>query len=77
MQRWSIGHSRSRQGLHSTSSRMTRARGPVGLVVMSSVAPKMATVGIPRAEAMCMAPESFVKKRLQVAARSMNSPSVV
>ena len=28
MQRWSIGHSRSRQGLHSTCSRTTRARRP-------------------------------------------------
>jgi len=33
MQRWSMGHSRFRQGLHSTGSRITRARGPVGPVV--------------------------------------------
>ena len=45
MQRWSMGHSRSRQGLHSACSRTTRASGPVGPVVVSSVAPKTATVG--------------------------------
>ena len=72
MQRWSMGHSRSRQGLHSTGSRTTRAWGPVGPVVVSSVAPKMATVGTPSAEAMCIAPESLVRKSSQAAARSMN-----
>src|SRR5262252_32260 len=46
MQRWSIGHSRSRQGLHSACSRTTRASGPVGPVVVSSVAPNTATVGM-------------------------------
>src|SRR5579862_3366251 len=45
MQRWSMGHSRLRHGLQSTGSRTTRARGPVGPVPRSSVAPKMATVG--------------------------------
>src|SRR5579863_8089883 len=55
IQRWSMGHSRSRQGLHSACSRTTRAKGPVGPVVVS-VAPKTVTVGTPRAEAMCMAP---------------------
>ncbi len=33
MQRWSIGHSRLRHGLHSTSSRTILASGPVGPVV--------------------------------------------
>ena len=32
IQRWSIGHSRNRQGLHSTVSRTTRASVPVGPV---------------------------------------------
>src|SRR5437899_2439443 len=54
MQRWSIGHSRSRHGLHSACSRTTVARGPVGPVAASSVAPNTATVGTASAEAMCM-----------------------
>src|SRR6185312_3053609 len=71
MQRWSMGHSRLRQGLHSTGSRTTRASGPVGPVVVSSVAPKIATVGTPRAEAMCMPPESFERYTRQAAASLM------
>src|ERR1017187_10040131 len=54
MHRWSMGHSRSRQGLHSACARTTRASGPVGPVVVSSVAPNMATVGTPSALATCM-----------------------
>src|ERR1035441_3975562 len=77
MQRWSMGHSRSRQGLHSACARTTRARGPVGPVVVSSVAPNMARVGTPSALETCMAPESLVRKRRQAAARSMNSRRVV
>ena len=42
-----MGHSRSRHGLHSACSRTTRASGPVGPVVVSSVAPNTATVGTP------------------------------
>src|SRR6516164_8303327 len=34
IQRWSIGHSRSRQGLHLAGARTTRASGPVGPVVV-------------------------------------------
>ena len=37
-----MGHSRFRHGLHSTGCRITRASGPVGPVVVSSVAPKIA-----------------------------------
>ncbi len=77
IQRWSMGHSRSRQGLHSACSRTTRASGPVGPVVVSSVAPKTATVGTPSADATCIAPESLVRNRRQAAARSMNSRSEV
>src|SRR5205823_4117772 len=77
MQRWSMGHSRNRQGLHSTGSRTTRASAPVGPVVESSVAPKTATVGTPNAEAMCMAPESLVRKTRHAATSSINSLSVV
>src|SRR5690349_1404916 len=72
-----MGHSRFRQGLHSTASRTTFARGPVGPVASLSVAPKTATVGTPRADAMCIAPESFVRYTRQAAARSMNSASDV
>ena len=75
MQRWSMGHSRFRHGLHSTGSRTTRASGPVGPVATSSVAPKTATVGTPSAEAMCIAPESLVRYTRQAAAKSMNSAS--
>ena len=60
-----MGHSRSRQGLHSTGSRTTRACGPVGPVATSSVAPKIATVGTPNAEAICIAPESLVRNSSQ------------
>ncbi len=62
MQRWSMGHSRSRHGLQETGSRTMRDSGPVGPVVMGLVAPKTVTVGTPSAEAMCMAPESLVRK---------------
>ena len=77
MQRWSMGHSRFRHGLHSTGSRTTRASGPVGPVAISSVAPKIATVGTPSAEAMCIAPESLVKYTRHAAANSINSASEV
>ena len=43
----------------------------------SSVAPKIATVGTFKAEAMCMLPESFVRYTSHAAASSMNSLSVV
>ena len=58
-----MGHSRSRQGLHSTCSRTMRAQAPVGPVVVSSVAPNTVTVGTPSADAMCMAPESLVRNK--------------
>src|SRR5437660_12575272 len=60
MQRWSIGHSRSKHGLHSTACLTTRVRGPYGPVTVSSVEPKIATVDTPSAAAMCIGPESFV-----------------
>src|ERR1043166_8722111 len=72
-----MGHSRLRHGLHSTGSRTTRARGPVGPVVVSSVAPKIATVGTPRAEATCIPPESLVRYTRQAAARSIYSAKLV
>ena len=77
MQRWSMGHSRLRHGLHSTGSRTMRASGPVGPVPYSSVAPKTATVGTPSADATCMAPESLVKYTRHAAAISMYSARVV
>ncbi len=72
MQRWSIGHSRHRQGLHSTGSRTTRLDELVGPVATSSVAPKTATVGTFSAAATCIAPESFVRNSSQAAASSTN-----
>src|SRR5581483_9837423 len=65
IQRWSIGHSRNKHGLHATGSRTTRLCVPVGPVASSSVAPKIAIVGTPRADAICMGPESFVRKTSQ------------
>src|SRR6266481_339565 len=60
MQRWSIGHSRSKHGLHSTACLTTRVLGPYGPVTVSSVEPNIASVDTPSAAAMCMGPESFV-----------------
>ena len=47
-----------------------RASGPVGPVPMWSVAPNTVTVGTARAEAMCIAPESFVIIALHAAVES-------
>src|SRR5262249_31295160 len=56
----SIGQSRNKHGLHSTWYLTILVRGPNGLVTLSSVEPKTATVGTPNAAAMCIGPESFV-----------------
>ena len=52
---------------------ITRECTPVGPVATSSVAPKIATVGMPKAEAMCIAPESFVRKTSHWLARITSS----
>src|SRR5437764_914747 len=41
---------------------MTLVKGPVGPVVVSSVAPKIATVGTPSAEAMCIARRKILQE---------------
>src|SRR5260370_11621163 len=60
MHLWSIGHSRRRQGLHSTACLTIRVWGPYGPVAVSSVGPNIATVGIPNAAAQALVPETFL-----------------
>ena len=63
MQRWSIGHSRSRHGRHRawpTTIAATRPDGwGSGEVARSLVGPKIAVTGTPTAAATCIAPESL------------------
>src|SRR5215469_879981 len=77
MQRWSIGHSRSPHGAQSTGSRTMIADSPSGPVAFSLVGPNTVTVGTPSAEAMCIAPESFVRNMVHAAVISMKLLSVV
>ncbi len=60
MQRWSIGHSRSRHGAHSAPRAPAERDPQTGAVSRQSVEPKTATSGVPRAAARCIGPESLV-----------------
>ena len=63
MQRKSIGHSRRKQGLHSTWCRKTVCPLPSGPVRRGSVEPKTATTGTPSNAARCIVPVSLVSSK--------------
>ena len=77
MQRWSMGHSRSRQGAQETGCRTSLAPTPNGDVVCQSVGPKTATSGTLNAAATCMGPVSFVRNSWQRFTSASNSRTVV
>ena len=64
MQRKSIGHSRRKQGLHSTWCRKIVCPLPSGPVRRGSVEPKTATTGTPSNAARCIVPVSLVSNKL-------------
>src|SRR4051812_723800 len=66
MQRKSIGHSRRKQGLHSTWCRKIVWPSPRGLVRRGSVEPKTATTGTPSKAARCIVPVSLVSSKLHL-----------
>ena len=59
MQLKSVGQIGFKQGLHGTSRCMTTLASPAGDVVFGFVDPKIATMGIPSAPAMCIRPVSL------------------
>src|SRR4029077_3356427 len=63
MQRKSIGHSRRKQGLHSTWGRKIGCPLPSGPVRRGSVEPKTAPTGTPSNAARCIVPVSLVSNK--------------
>jgi len=60
---WSVGHSRFQHGEQSTGFLTILYLSHSGDVSDGSVEPKIATIGVPTAAAMCIGPESFVINR--------------
>ena len=77
MQRKSIGHSRRKQGLHSTWCRKTVCPLPSGPVRSGSVEPKTAITGTPTNVARCMVPVSLVSSKRHCRSSSISCSSVV
>jgi len=77
MHRKSSGHSRRKQGLHSTWWRRIVLVGDRGPVNRGSVDPKTATSGIPRASARCIVPVSLVRSARNELRRFISSSSDV
>src|SRR3990172_4234432 len=69
----SVGHFLLKHGLQSTSFFITIWLFPIGPVFSGSVEPNIATIGILRAAAMCIGPESFVTNILHCFIRDMSS----
>src|SRR3972149_7319929 len=74
---WSIGQVRKRQGAHSTLCLIIVLFLPKGAVVIGSVEPNIATIGMPSASAKCIGPVSLVINTLHLLMNAANGSIVV
>jgi len=77
MQRKSVGHVSFKQGLQDTSLRTMMDLFPTGDVVTGLVEPKIATVGMFNAPAICINPESLLMNKWHWEIKYIDSRRVV